>query len=168
MDDGTSHYRESRWMSNKIWFKFPERVSLKTLVLRTPCFGSLYPQVVRAPPVKNHWCSVSVGTWETIECWQWKRTFNIFVMLTYVVWGLDHKMFTKLRFQSRSKKFWNCWLIKQYTIIVRSRLINTHIRIHYHFSTFSEYWERSTWQFGTNVINQKFWCVSHLFTKWSL
>ena len=48
-------------------------------------------------------------------------------------------MFTKLRFQSRSKKFWNRRFIKQYTIIVRSRLINTHIRIHYHFSTFSEY-----------------------------
>ena len=41
-------------MFNKIWFKFPERVSLKTLVLRTPCFGSSYPQVVRVPPVKNH------------------------------------------------------------------------------------------------------------------
>jgi len=75
-------------------------------------------------------------------------------------------MFTKPRFQPRSKKFWNYWLIKQYTIIVRSRLINTHIRIHYHFWNFSEYWERSTWQFDTNVINQKFWCVSHLFTKW--
>jgi len=43
-------------MFNKILFKFPERVSLKTLVLRTPCFGSSYPQVVRVPPVKNH-CS---------------------------------------------------------------------------------------------------------------
>jgi len=42
-------------MFHKIWFKFPERVSLKTLVLRTPCFGSWYPQVVRVPPVKNHW-----------------------------------------------------------------------------------------------------------------
>jgi len=42
-------------MFNKIWFKFSERVSLKTLVLRTPCFGSSYPQVVRVPPVKNHW-----------------------------------------------------------------------------------------------------------------
>ena len=42
-------------MFNKVWFKFPERVSLKTLVLRTPCFGSSYPQVVRVPPVKNHW-----------------------------------------------------------------------------------------------------------------
>jgi len=88
---------------------------------------------------------------------------NIFVMLTYAVWGLGRKMFTKLRFQSRSKRFWNRCLIKQYTIIVRSRLINIHIRIHYHFSTFSEYCKRSTWHFGTNVINQKFWCVSHLF-----
>jgi len=43
-------------MFNKILFKFPERVSLKTLVLRTTCFGSSYPQVVRVPPVKNH-CS---------------------------------------------------------------------------------------------------------------
>jgi len=42
-------------MFNKIWFKFPERVSLKTLVLRTPCFGTSHPQVVRVPPVKNHW-----------------------------------------------------------------------------------------------------------------
>ena len=25
-----------------------------SLVLRTPCFGSSYPQVVRVPPVKNH------------------------------------------------------------------------------------------------------------------
>jgi len=41
-------------MFTKIWFKFPERVSLKTLVLHTPCFGSSYPQVVRVPPVKNH------------------------------------------------------------------------------------------------------------------
>jgi len=73
-------------------------------------------------------------------------------------------MFTKLGFQSRLKKFWNCLLLKQYAIIVRSRLINIHIQIRYHFSTFSEYCERSTWQFGTNVINQKFWCVSHLFT----
>jgi len=94
-------------------------------------------------------------------------------MLTYAVWGLGRKMFTKLRFQSLSKKFWSRWLIKQYAIIVRSRLINIHIRIHYHFSTFSEYCERSTWQFGTNVINQKFWCVSHLFSDlcsdlWSL
>jgi len=72
-------------------------------------------------------------------------------------------MFTKLRFQSRSKKFWSRWLIKQYAIVVRSRLINTHIWIHYHFSTFSEYCEPSTWQFGTNVINQN-WCVSQLFT----
>ena len=69
-------------------------------------------------------------------------------------------MFTKLRFQSRSKKFWNPWLIKQLAIIVRSRLINTHIRIRYHLSTFSEYCGRSTRQFGTNVINQTFWCVS--------
>jgi len=44
-------------MFNKIWIKFPERVSLKTLVLRTPCFGSSYPQVVRVTPVKNHWCN---------------------------------------------------------------------------------------------------------------
>jgi len=44
-------------------------------------------------------------------------------------------MFTKLRFQLRSKKFWNHWLIKQYEIIVRSRLINAHIQIHYIFST---------------------------------
>jgi len=73
-------------------------------------------------------------------------------------------MFTKLGFQSRLKKFWNRLLLKQYAIIVRSRLINIHIHIRYHFSTFSEYCERSTWQFGTNVINQKFWCVSHLFT----
>jgi len=73
------------------------------------------------------------------------------------------KMFTKLRFQSPSKKFWNR-RIEQYPIIVRSRLINTHIRIHYHFSTFSEYCERSIWQFSTNVIYQKFWCVSYLFT----
>ena len=50
-------------------------------------------------------------------------------MLTYAVWGLGRKMFTKLRFQSRSKKIWNRWLIKQYAIIVWSRLINTHIRI---------------------------------------
>jgi len=35
-------------------------------------------------------------------------------------------MFTKLRFQSRSKLFWNRWLIKKYAIIIRSRLINTH------------------------------------------
>jgi len=49
-------------------------------------------------------------------------------------------------------------------IVVRSRLINTHIRIHYHFSTFTEYCRRSTWQFGTNVINKKFWCVPYLFT----
>jgi len=76
-------------------------------------------------------------------------------------------MFTKLRFQSRSKRFWNRWLVKQFSIIVRSRLITIHIRIHCHFSTFSEYCERSTWQFGANVINQKFWCVSHLFTQWS-
>jgi len=40
-------------------------------------------------------------------------------------------MFTKLRFQSRLKKFWNRWFIKQYAIIFRSRLINTHTRIHY-------------------------------------
>jgi len=73
-------------------------------------------------------------------------------------------MFTKLRFQSRSKKFWNRWLIKQFAIIVRSRLININIRIHYHFSNFSEYCERSTWQFRTNVTNQKCLCVSHLFT----
>ena len=33
-------------------------------------------------------------------------------------------MFSKLGFQSRSKKFWNRWLLKQYAIIVRSRLIN--------------------------------------------
>jgi len=38
--------------------------------------------------------------------------------------------------------------MKQYAIIVRirSRLISAHLRIHYHFSTFSEYCERSTWQ----------------------
>ena len=40
-------------MFNKIWFKFPERVSLKTLVLRTPCFGSSYPQVVRVPRLRT-------------------------------------------------------------------------------------------------------------------
>jgi len=31
------------------------------------------------------------------------------------------------------EKVWNHWLIKQYAIIVRSRLINTHIQIHYIF-----------------------------------
>jgi len=45
-------------------------------------------------------------------------------MLTYAIWGLGRKMFTKLGFQSRSKKFWNRWLLKQYAIIVRGRLIN--------------------------------------------
>ena len=44
MDDGTSHYRQSRWMFNKIWFKFPERVSLKTLVLRTPALAPRTPK----------------------------------------------------------------------------------------------------------------------------
>jgi len=48
-------------MFNKIWSKFPERVSLKTLVLRTPCFGSSYPQVVCVTPVKNHWYRVSTA-----------------------------------------------------------------------------------------------------------
>jgi len=67
MGDGTSHYRESRWMFNKIWFKFPERVSLKTLVLRTPCFGSSYPQVVRVPPVKNHWFIWNRSWWQHKE-----------------------------------------------------------------------------------------------------
>jgi len=36
-------------------------------------------------------------------------------------------MFTKLKFQSRSKKVWNLWLINQYAIIIRSRLTNIHI-----------------------------------------
>jgi len=58
----------------------------------------------------------------------------------------------QIRFQSRSKKFWNRWSIKQYAIIIRSRLINIHIHIYSHLSTFSEYCERSTWKFGTNVI----------------
>jgi len=40
-------------------------------------------------------------------------------MSTWAVWGLGREMFTKLRFQSRSKKFWNRWLIKQYAIINR-------------------------------------------------
>jgi len=44
-------------MFKKIWFKFSRRVSLKILVLRTPRFGSSYPQGVRVPPVKNH-CSM--------------------------------------------------------------------------------------------------------------
>jgi len=69
----------------------------------------------------------------------------------------------QFRFQSRSKKFWKRWL-KQYAIIVRSRLITIHIWIHYHFLTFSEYRKRSIWHFDTIVINQKFWCVSHFFT----
>jgi len=69
----------------------------------------------------------------------------------------------QFRFQSRSKTFWNRWL-KQYAIIIRSRLITIHIRIHYHFSTFCEYCKRSIWQFDTIVINQKCWCVSHFFT----
>jgi len=47
-------------------------------------------------------------------------------------------MFTKLRFQSRSKKFWNLWYINQHAIIIRSRPINHPHRIRYHFSTFSE------------------------------
>ena len=54
MDNGTSHYREFRWMFKKIWFKFSGRVSLKILVLCTPCFGSSYPQGVHVPPAKNH------------------------------------------------------------------------------------------------------------------
>jgi len=54
--------------------------------------------------------------------------------------------------------------LKQYAIIIRSRLVTIHIRIHYHFSTFSEYCKCSIWRFDTNVINQKFWCVSHFFT----
>jgi len=65
-------------------------------------------------------------------------------MLAYAVWGLGRKMFTKLRFQLPSRKFWNRWLIKQYAIIFRSRLINIHTQIHDRFSTFSEYCERST------------------------
>jgi len=44
-------------MFKKIWFKFSGRVSLKILVLRTPRFGSSYPQGVRVPPVKNHCAS---------------------------------------------------------------------------------------------------------------
>jgi len=61
---------------------------------------------------------------------------------------------------------WKLWqrhalLIEQYAIIIRSRLIAIHIRIHCHF-------KRSTWQFGGNVINQKFWYASDLFTQWSL
>jgi len=59
----------------------------------------------------------------------------------------------QFRFQSRSKKVWNRWL-KQYAIIIKSRLKTIHIRIHYHFSTFSEYCRRYIWQFDTNVINQ--------------
>jgi len=31
-------------MFNKIWFKFPERVSLKTLVLRTPALAPRTPK----------------------------------------------------------------------------------------------------------------------------
>jgi len=46
-------------MFDKIWFKFPVRVSLKTSVLRTPCFAFSYPQGVRVPPVKNHWSMAS-------------------------------------------------------------------------------------------------------------
>ena len=38
-------------------------------------------------------------------------------------------MFTKLRFQSRLKKFRNLWFINQYAINVRSRLINIHIEL---------------------------------------
>jgi len=73
----------------------------------------------------------------------------------------------QFRFQSRLQKFWNRWL-KQYAIIIRSRLITIHIRIHYHFSTFSVCCRRSVLQFDTNAINQSFWCVSHFFTWWSL
>jgi len=68
-------------------------------------------------------------------------------------------MFTNSNFSHARKSFWSRWL-KQYAIIIRSRLITGHIRIHYHFSTFSEYCKRSIWQFDTNIINQKFWCVS--------
>jgi len=65
-------------------------------------------------------------------------------------------MFTKLRFQSRSKTFWSRWFIKQYAVIVRSRLINTHIRIHYNFATFSEYCERSHGSLALTLSNQNF------------
>ena len=41
---GTSHYRESRWMFNKIWFKFPERVSLKTLCFVPPALAPRTPK----------------------------------------------------------------------------------------------------------------------------
>jgi len=79
MDDGTSHYRELRWMFHKIWFKFPERVSLKTLVVRTPFFGSLYPQVVRVPPVKNH-CFIVFFNFQinknTISCKSFLNVLN--------------------------------------------------------------------------------------------
>jgi len=67
-------------------------------------------------------------------------------------------------FSHARKSFGTAGQSKQYAIIVRRRLINTHIRIHYHFSTFSEYCQRSTRLCRTNVINQKFLCVSHLFT----
>jgi len=69
----------------------------------------------------------------------------------------------QFRFQSRSKTFWNRWL-KQYAIIIRSRLITIHNLIHYHFSTFSECCKHSIWRLDTNVINKKLWCVSHFFT----
>ena len=71
---------------------------------------------------------------------------------TYALGSQDVHQF---RFQSHSKKFWNRWL-KQYLIIIRSRLITIHIRIHCHFSTFSEYCKCSIWQFNTNLSIKNF------------
>jgi len=76
-------------------------------------------------------------------------------------------MFTKLRFQSRSKKFWNLWYINHYAIIIRSRLINIPIE----FAIISQLFLSrlaSTWQFGANVTNPNLWCISHLYPLWSL
>jgi len=80
----------------------------------------------------------------------------------------SNKMFTNIRFQSRSKIFWNRWLIKKYAIIVRSRLINTHatsgfIIISQLFLSIANALHGSL-ALMLSIKNFGVYCVSHLFT----
>jgi len=60
-------------MFNKIWFKFPERVSLKTLVLRTPALAPRTPKWYVYPRLRT----------TGLKCWQLiYKVFFIFFSCT--------------------------------------------------------------------------------------
>ena len=125
MDNGTSYSKELRWMLKKFRFKFSRRVPLKPLVLRTPCFGSSYPQTERMPSVKIH----CYNTWNT-------SLHDFCCYLEIVVHSINvWTISVKRRFYAKETKHIFCFKSKQQLGLWRwsKKLAFPHILLHLAF-----------------------------------